>query len=194
MALVRPSSAPMTTSCLFLFLWLLTLTQAALMDRCGDCFCAPDGNTTTCPDETGIVDSLDKSTHCVLESFRLANNIFPDFLFLQSTADGGGSECYPFAASIGTIESAPQTALPACVIPPDLSETAAVCAYKYNDAETTCTGREYEVLNYDSTEAAIADGAYVTHAGGTCKSIGFHRQSSHLSTHIPCTYTHTIRS
>ena len=164
MVLGRPSSAPLTTSCLFLFLLIVTLTQSALMDRCADCFCVPDGNSTTCPEETGIVDILDTSTHCVLESFKLANS--PDFLKLQSTVDGE-TECYPFEASIGAIENAPQTSLPSCVIPPDTTDTSTVCAYKYNDADTTCAGREYEVLNYDSAEAALADGAYVTHTGGT---------------------------
>jgi hypothetical protein len=37
-------------------------TQAALQERCGDCFCAP-GTNGTCPtDESGIVDTLDAAT------------------------------------------------------------------------------------------------------------------------------------
>jgi len=142
----------------------MAVTQAALMERCGDCFCSPDSGSTCPTDESGIVDSLDLATNCVLESFVLTND--PDFLKLVSST--GEEECYPFLTTVGVIEGEIQTELPACVLPAGASTTensTAVCAYKYNDADTTCVGRSYEILNYDSAAAAEADGAYVTHTG-----------------------------
>lgn len=136
----------------------LLYAHGQLTARCGDCWCAPgDGNT--CPaDETGI-DSFDADTYCVLPSFTLTNS--PSFLELKSS---DGSDCYPFTDSLGSLNNAPQTQLPACVVPS--STATSVCAYKYNPADTTCKGREYEVVTYDSEADAVADGASVTHSGG----------------------------
>jgi hypothetical protein len=159
------SHSSLAASCLLLCLCPLTLTQAALTERCGDCFCVPGSNETCPTDETGIVDSLDIATNCVLDSFQLTND--PDFLKLISS-DGSGGDCYPFADSVGVLDRARQTELPPCVIPSaDATGESAVCAYKYNAADTTCVGREYQVLTYVSAEEATADGAFVTHTGGT---------------------------
>jgi hypothetical protein len=94
-----------------------------------------------------------------------------EFLKLQS--EDGSAQCYPFAASMGVMERAYQTEWPACLIPDAPASAAAVCAYKYEssdtetDSDSTCVGRKYQVLNYDSAEEATADGAFVTHTGGT---------------------------
>ncbi len=147
--------------CVLLFLFFPQL-QGALKARCGDCWCAPNEGTTCPTDETGIVDSFNVSTECVLSSFVMTNN--PSFLELQ-TADG--KACYPFSGSLGAIDNIPQTQLPACDLP--ASTNTSVCAYKYSPEDTTCVGRQYEVLTYDSEAEAIADSAVVTHTGGAWK-------------------------
>lgn len=164
------------------FMLLLSLARSAnaqLKDRCGDCWCAP-GVGNSCPtDETGIVDSFDVSKQIVLSSFVLTND--PSFLELQAS---DGSPCYPFTDTVGTVMNAPQTELPPCVLPEE-NETS-VCAYKYNPEDTTCVGREYEVLTYESEEDALFDGAVVTHTGG--KQTSTDRSNSicvHLS-HTTC--------
>lgn len=141
------------------FFSLVLTAQAALKARCGDCWCAP-GTGGTCPtDETGIVDGFDLTVESVLSTFVLTNS--PSFLELQA-ADG--SPCYPFINSVGPLDNIPQTQLPACEAP--TSTDTSVCAFKYNPDDTTCANREYEVLTYDSEDAAVADGAAVTHTGG----------------------------
>jgi hypothetical protein len=141
-------------------LFLASQVNGALQARCGDCWCAP-GEGGTCPtDESGIVDSFDTSTQCVLSTFVLTNK--PSFLELQST---DGQACYPFTESLGVLTNSPQTELPACVVP--TATNTSVCAFKYNPDNTTCSGRQYEVLTYDSEEEATADSAVVTHTGGT---------------------------
>jgi hypothetical protein len=147
---------------MLLALAALPAAHGQLMDRCGDCWCAP-GEGGTCPaDETGIVDDFDNDLVCVLSTFVMTNS--PDFLELQSAS---GEDCYPFTESTGVLNNAPQTQLPPCVVPSGSSATAtSACAYRYNPADTTCKGREYEVMTYDSEAAAVTDGATVTHSGG----------------------------
>jgi hypothetical protein len=139
----------------------LGVAQSELMDRCGDCWCIYDGESDACPtDTTGIVDSFDNS-NVILGTFQLTND--PDFLKLQ-TADG--LNCYPFADSVGAIDRYPKSNDPQCAKPASTDET--VCAYLYDSEVTTCSGRSYQVLTYDSEAAAVEAGAVVTHQGGEC--------------------------
>lgn len=164
------------------------------MARCGDCWCAPvDGGS--CPtDESGIVDSFDTSTQCVLSTFELTNS--PSFLELQSS---DGQACYPFTETLGVVDNSPQTELPACVVP--TATNSSVCAFKYNPDETTCASRQYEVLTYDSEEEAVADSAVVTHTGacGVCSSaqdlwIRIRDLGDLQSNSVVCATTYTLSS
>lgn len=144
-------------------------TNVLLMPRCGDCFCVPEGGVEvgTCPhtDTTGIVDSLDPTEYCYLDTFVLTN---PESDVLQLQTADGDADCYPFTTSMGVLNRAPQTQLPPCVVPTPTTDTQ-VCAYKFatEDEDITCVGRDYQVLTYDTQEEAVADGAVVTHTGGT---------------------------
>lgn len=149
----------------FLILLASSPALAALKDRCGDCWCVPVDEGSCPTDESGIVDSFDTSSQCVLSTFELTDR--PSFLELQSS---DGQACYPYTESLGVLPNSPQTELPPCVVP--VSTNSSVCAYKYNPSNTTCAGRQYQVLTYDSEEEATADSAVVTHTGacGVCSS------------------------
>lgn len=135
---------------------LVATSSAALVDRCGDCWCGTDG---TCPtDESGIYDEFDTATLDLMETFVMTNS--PDFLLLQS-ADGG--DCYPFADTLGA-QSYSESTTPQCTFTEELDTS--VCALKYEMNITECSGRSYEIMTYDTEELATADGAVVTHTGG----------------------------
>lgn len=132
--------------------------------RCGDCWCIWYGEEDTCPDSTGISDTFPES-YAVYDTLELMN---PTASYLQlRTADG--EECYPFANTLVQVEGYAKSTLPQCAIP-GVNDTstpdAAVCAYKFEQG-VECSGRNYEILNYESTQAAEEDGAVVTHTGGT---------------------------
>lgn len=137
--------------------------------RCGDCWCIWYGEEDTCPDSTGISDTFPES-YAVYDTLELMN---PTASYLQlRTADG--EECYPFANTLGQVEGYAKSTLPQCAIP-GVNDTstpdAAVCAYKFEQG-VECSGRNYEILNYESTQAAEEDGAVVTHTGacGVCSN------------------------
>jgi hypothetical protein len=90
---------------------------------------------------------------------------------MLQTADGS-PDCYPFAESVGPIDNYPRSQDPQCQLPSDAGADA-VCAYKYSALEEeSCEGSEYEIFNYDSVEAATADGAVPVHSGacGVCSN------------------------
>jgi hypothetical protein len=134
----------------------LSMTSAQLMNRCGDCWSIFTGELDSCPTDTeGIADTFDDSFD-VYGTFQLTSS--PDFLKLQ---DPNGDPCYPFKETLGPLDRYPESNLPQCVVPP----AEGVCAYKYEEQQS-CSGRNYEIITYDSREASIADGAAVTHNGG----------------------------
>lgn len=136
-----------------------TAEELVLRPRCGDCWCITYGEANECPDGTGISDTFPES-FAIYDTFELLNADAP-YLYLRTLE---GEDCYPFANTLGTLNGYPRSSLPQCAIPPQTFDT--VCAYKFeNDVE--CSGRGYEVLTYDSASAAEADGAIVTHSGGT---------------------------
>jgi hypothetical protein len=135
----------------------LTLVHTQPQDRCGDCWCIFTGELDACPtDPVGIADSYD-SSYQVYETFQLTNT--PDFLKLQGPSNG--EPCYPFKDTLGPRDRYAESNLPQCVI----QETGGVCAYKYQENQL-CNERDYEIITYDSSEAAEADGAAITHSGG----------------------------
>jgi hypothetical protein len=135
------------------------MVHAQPQDRCGDCWCIFTGELDSCPnDPVGIADTYDDS-YQVYETFQLTNN--PDFLKLQGR---NGEPCYPFKDTLGIKARYPESNLPQCVI----QETGGVCAYKYEENQPVCNERNYEITTYDSSEAAEADGAAITHNGGEC--------------------------
>ena len=133
--------------------------RGQLQNRCGDCWCAPgDG---VCPtDTTGIRDTF-SDDDSIWGTFQLTNT---DAEFLKLQANDGSSDCYPFAESVGPIDRYPSSNFPQCVKPTTTDTT--VCGFLFNEADETCAGRRYQVLTYDSAEAARAAGARVTHSGG----------------------------
>jgi hypothetical protein len=141
-----------------LLLSLVLANAQLLTDRCGDCWCIFTGELDTCPttDTDGIADTFNDADFDLYGTFQLTNS--PDFLKLQ---DPNGDPCYPFKDTLGPLDRYPESLLPQCVLPP----AGGVCAYKY-EQEQQCSGRNYEIITYDSREASIADGAAVTHNGG----------------------------
>jgi hypothetical protein len=80
----------------------------------------------------------------------------------------GGGECSPFfdIAADDFPDTFPEGKAPQCVMVPE--QTGNVCAYKY-PAEGdggSCRGRDYEMISYESEEAAEADGAHLIHRNG----------------------------
>lgn len=173
---------------LFLILVLILTTATrlcwgdSLKPRCGDCWCITygeeldtgSGSNESCPDATGISDTFPERL-AVYDTFELIN---PDAPYLQLRTSEGG-ECYPFADTLGEVEGYAKSILPQCAIPGlftnqtsslPLSETM-VCAYKFEQG-VECSGRKYEILNYDSAQTAENDGAVVTHTGacGVCSN------------------------
>lgn len=130
-----------------------------LKPRCGDCWCIYYGEFNECPNGTGISDTFPES-YSIYKSFELMNPEAP-YLSLRTPE---GEECSPFAYTLGPLNGYPQSYYPQCTIPQQTFDT--VCAYKFENG-TQCLGRKYEILTYDSAQAAQDDGAIVTHRGGT---------------------------
>jgi hypothetical protein len=152
----------MNVSLLIVLVLLAASAADELKPRCGDdCWCIFYGEANECPDGTGISDTFPES-FSVYDTFQLMN---PDASYLHLwTSDG--EECYPFANTLGPLNGYPKSNLPQCAIPPQTFDT--VCAYKFEDG-TDCSGRNYEILTYDSEQLAQDDGAIVTHSGGMYK-------------------------
>lgn len=146
----------------------LALASAQLTNRCGDCWSIFTGELDTCPTDTdGIADTFDDYFD-LYGTFQLTSS--PDFLKLQ---DPNGDPCSPFRETLGPLDRYPESNRPQCVKPP----AEGVCAYKYEEQQL-CSGRNYQIITYDSREASIADGAAVTHNGG--KILRRSRQGMHM--------------
>ena len=79
-----------------------------------------------------------------------------------------GSDCYPFADSVGPLENYPESNNAQCVRP-ETNSTDSVCAIQYTTAANSadsCLGRRYALATYPSQEEAESTGAVVTHGGG----------------------------
>jgi hypothetical protein len=147
----------------FLILLLVLVDAIAaneLKPRCGDdCWCIYYGEANECPEGTGISNEFPES-FSVYATWNLTNSEAP---YLHLRADDG-SECFPFRNTLGNnLPNYPKSNLPQCVIPMQTYDS--VCAYKFEDG-TDCSGRNYEILTYDSSQSAQEDGAIVTHSGG----------------------------
>lgn len=116
-----------------------------------------------CPEFVeGFADSYNQEIH---ESYALFN-LLSDPIILQSAT--GNRNCYPFADTVDPQEDYPLSNNPPCVIPESGAE--AVCAFKFPtevQSSTECCGRDYELVTYDSIQDMEADGAMLTHSGGT---------------------------
>jgi hypothetical protein len=133
---------------------------------CGDCWCILDGDLTSCPDtHPGIVGSFSSSADRLYSSFELTNADSADFLKLQDS--DGSATCFPFVSSVGEQEKYPLSSAPACVKPTSTTNTT-VCAYLY-EPDSACEGRKYQVVTYESSDAAVAAGAAPVPPGGVLK-------------------------
>jgi hypothetical protein len=135
------------------------LGEFDLIGRCGDCWCIPgDDGLDECPDSgEGITDTFDLEYHMFWNTFKLANEDDAPFLTLDE-------DCYPFAdAIIDPIAGYPESSGPQCTKP-----AGGVCGYLFTEEVETCAGRPYEIVTYESRQAAEEAGAVVTHEeGGT---------------------------
>ena len=82
--------------------------------------------------------------------------------------DADGNDCFPFKDDVGQLYNYPQSQLNQCVKP---SITGGVCAFKYTEV-SVCQSRPYTLVSYESSDAAVADNATVTHEGpcGVCSN------------------------
>lgn len=144
-----------------------TTDGGSLKPRCGDCWCIFDEeNLEVCPeDQDGITDTFPAQDFQIYQTFNLTN---PDAPYL-SLQDADGGECWPFADTLDAIEGYPKSSLPQCVLPEAAMSEEAVCAFLFEPG-SECQSRNYQVLTYESTSAAEAAGAVVTHMGacGVC--------------------------
>jgi hypothetical protein len=151
------------------------LQDQSLTAVCGDCWCVPQGGTTsgTCPtDTTGIWPSFPDSYPTLLSTFT-ESSATP----ISLQASDGSSNCFPFANSIGQLNY-DASKFPACVLSTASGSTTStdpVCAYKFAAAASdtsNCPNRQYELTTYDGADAASADGAMMIHSGacGVCST------------------------
>jgi hypothetical protein len=152
--------------------WLMAVIVPVLLqafeNRCGDCWCVPEGGVIdgTCPsfDDAGLHQSFPEDWADFYNSFRLESD--PRTL----AASDGSADCFPFANEVGPLENYPGSNFPPCVIPE--TKNTSVCAYKYANASAPCQGRSYDMKTYDTDGDAVSDGANVIHFGacGVCSS------------------------
>ena len=162
------------------FLLLLALPLLAMADqpeRCGTCWCVPEGGLDVgeCPAYEGVTDGISESWKDFYLSFKdNGNSILP----LED--EQGNSDCFPFKDALGTIENYPQSAFPQCKIyepNPVTGQTNQVCAYLFDDADDACEGRGYEAVTFASEADALAaatneTSVQIVHLGacGVCSS------------------------
>ncbi|GMH52229.1 hypothetical protein TrRE_jg6540 [Triparma retinervis] len=126
---------------------LLTLPAqfGATVANCGGCFCVPEEGES-CPD----FEPVDSFSPELIEEFNSKALLNPF----------GDLECNPYKD--GNCETSPAREL--------VDLEGAVCAFKYSVDPTMCSA--YEMESYPSEEAALADGAFVSHLGacGLCST------------------------
>lgn len=117
----------------------------ATVADCGGCFCIPEEGES-CPD----FEPVDTFSDELIEEFKSKALLNP---FSDLTCD-------PYTD--GNCETTPAREL--------VGLEGAVCAFKYSSDPTMCSA--YEMESYPSEEAALADGAFVTHLGacGLCST------------------------
>jgi hypothetical protein len=181
-ARLRRSTMTRLSTCRLL-LALLTMTQvnlelaAAFEERCGDCWCVPEGGTEkgTCPsyNETIIHQTFPDGWADSYSSFVLDSDL-PELV-----ASDGNSSCYPFQGTVSPVTNYPASQHPACqttfntsVKVDSSSDSTVVCAYKFSDPSAECDGRSYTMQVYESAQDAIDDDAMPVHSGvcGVCSS------------------------
>eukprot|EP00521_Asterionellopsis_glacialis_P007684 CAMPEP_0195288104 /NCGR_PEP_ID=MMETSP0707-20130614/4903_1 /TAXON_ID=33640 /ORGANISM="Asterionellopsis glacialis, Strain CCMP134" /LENGTH=372 /DNA_ID=CAMNT_0040347929 /DNA_START=75 /DNA_END=1193 /DNA_ORIENTATION=- len=149
-------------------------SERTFIPQCDGCWCtAGEGNS--CPEFVEGIDdwvSVRAGVSEVYASFKLVGESF------VAKSENGG-DCYPYKQSgIEPKDEYPESSLPQCKLPtPDTDET--VCAFKFKTPvpqgttkPQSCTGREYEVITYESAAMAEEECAVVTHKGpcGVCSS------------------------
>jgi hypothetical protein len=146
---------------------IITTTHAQSLEKyenvCGDCWCsyANDPTITECPAVgDGIQDTFPSNFHRPYATFHLDMNESE----IPRLLDAKGKECYPFANQLGQIDRYPTSELEQCVRPAE----GGFCAYVYDEADTQCRGRKYQMKNYATREEAEAEGELVqiVHGGG----------------------------
>eukprot|EP00540_Astrosyne_radiata_P017432 CAMPEP_0116833406 /NCGR_PEP_ID=MMETSP0418-20121206/6418_1 /TAXON_ID=1158023 /ORGANISM="Astrosyne radiata, Strain 13vi08-1A" /LENGTH=356 /DNA_ID=CAMNT_0004462851 /DNA_START=32 /DNA_END=1102 /DNA_ORIENTATION=- len=155
-------------------LFLIFIQESSGSMTCGDCWCTfnPTGtnDSATCPPRPdGIIERLPSASVVAYKSFVEESP-------LDLATPGGDKNCYPFRDRMGTTPNFPESELPQCQLP--TGPSTAVCAYKYSDPSTTtnggveCTGRSYRVVQYDTVDDAVQEGASVIHKGkcGVCSN------------------------
>jgi hypothetical protein len=137
-----------------LFISLLT-TVAAFDPRCGDCWCVPSDFATdnTCPAFVGVYQEFPDSYPTLYESFQLT-----------AGAMTLPTDCFPFADSVGPIANYAESNNPRCTL--NNYNESTVCAYLYDETESTCQGRSYQLVTYDTKADAEAAGAAMVHSSG----------------------------
>jgi hypothetical protein len=149
-------------------------SSSSLKPRCGDCWCIHDGESDACPtDKAGINDFFSDDEFSIYATFQQTN----DPIVLRSES---GNSCYPFANTLGPVDKYPESNLEACQMPDSTSNENSVCAYLY-ETGTQCLGRNYEMITYDSWDAAEAAGAIVTHRGS---EYGLDRENQFFCTFV----------
>ncbi len=116
---------------------------------CGDCWCIPgNGGLDACPTDWQPVTSYNES---VIAAYK---NQKPLSIYKL--------DCNPYKDSSCT--TTPKQTL--------LDSTTAACAYKYSAETNQAVCTFYEMITYESSDAALADGAVLTHAGscGVCST------------------------
>jgi hypothetical protein len=139
---------------------------AVVVPICDDCWCVPDNNGQGgCPAlYPGLRQSFPDEWITALQSFVRAQ----DNPALLLEPEG----CYPFQDAVNDLPANlyPQSTGVQCT-KPAVTPTA-VCAFQFDTSETTCQGRTYRAITYESSEAAVTDGAAVVHLGacGACSN------------------------
>jgi hypothetical protein len=140
---------------------------AVVLPVCDDCWCVPDNNGQgDCPAlYPGLRQSFPDQWITALRSFVRA----PDNPAVLLEPEG----CYPFQDTVNDLpaDAYPQSTGVQCTKPASVTATT-VCAFQYDLSETACQGRTYRAITYESSEAAVADGAAVVHLGacGACSN------------------------
>jgi len=144
--------------------------EGGYVGLCGDCWCTLQGDET-CPELNNQYTYYPNPDWRVLETFNLVSPV------ITLEAADGSKECSPFRDLLGDDqmpESFDEGQFPQCVKNP--LQTGNFCGYKFpapeEEGETpACSGRDYEMMSYETLEELEADGAQLIHSGGTCSII-----------------------
>jgi len=140
-------------------------------NMCTDCWCIPDeGPDGTCPDIGNRVIAYTAKDKQKFKSHRLVLSKFLDLPHLYPEGEEpkrikSGPSCTPFPQLIEKVW------LPPCEKPIEGKNDVCAFFYEGND-DNWGWGREYGMKTFPSYEAAVSEGAMVTHLGacGVCSN------------------------